>query len=125
MVTNEVVRDSIVTLPPDSAMIKAWFECDSLNHVIMTELETQAGKLVQPSTNFNGRLMVTTAKIDSQAIYLKWKERHQTASITNTVIKEVPVEKVVYKKPAWLLVLAASGAGGIIIFVVSIILKFK
>lgn len=122
---REVARDSIVTLPADSSFIRAWFECDSLNQVIMTELETKAGKLIQPSASFRNGLLVATAKIDSQAIYLRWKERHESTQTTSTFIKEVEVEKLVYKKPGWLKILAGLGAGAVLTVIGLIIKKFK
>ncbi len=125
VIEKEVVRDSIISLPPDSSVIRAWFECDSLNHVVMTELEAQAGEKVKPYTSFNKGQLTMTAKVDSQSIYLSWKERLEEKQITKTVIKEVPVEKVVYKKPKWLLALATIGTGAILGIVGLIIKKFK
>ncbi len=124
-VFNEVVRDSIVILPPDSSVIEAWFECDSLNHVIMIELETHAGEKVKPYTKFNKGQFTVAAKIDSQSVYLSWKERHDSTTITETKIKEVEVPKVVYKKPRWLKIMAGLGAGSIILLIFSFINKFK
>lgn len=124
-VFNEVVRDSIVTLPPDSSVIEAWFECDSLNHVIMTELEARAGNKLKPYTTFNKGQFTATTKVDSQAVYLSWKEQHDLTTITETKIKEVEVPKVVYKKPRWLKIMAWLGAGSIILLIFSFINKFK
>ena len=122
-VVTTVVRDSMITLPADSSVIRAWFECDSLNQVIMTQLEEIAGNTIKPTTIFNSGFLTVTAKIDSQALYLQWKERHDSTSIH--LIKEVPVEKIVYKKPAWLLWISGIGAGAIFIIILLIILKLK
>lgn len=40
---KEVVRDSIITLPPDSAWLYAWLECDSAGNVLLKELEQVQG----------------------------------------------------------------------------------
>jgi hypothetical protein len=125
VVVREIVRDSVVRLPPDSAIVRAWFACDSLNRVVMARLETQPGATTQPAVVFNDRLLTVTARVDSQEVYLRWKERRETARETGTVIKEVPVEKIVYQKPKWLVWIAMVGAGAIVRIIVSIIQKFR
>lgn len=125
-VTREMVRDSLVIIPPDSAWLKAWFECDSMNQVVMTELEESKGKTIRQEAVFESSGAITiNARVDSQAIYLAWKERHDTATITNTVIKTVEVEKVVRKTPAWLLWLAGLGAGAIVIMIILVVIMQK
>lgn len=124
-IVNEVVRDSIVSIPADSSFIRAWFECDSLNQVIMTELETKSGKKVQQQTTFeNGQLLVA-ATVDSLAIYLSWKERHDTAKVTQVIYQPVPYEVPVKTVPRWVRILAMVGALGIAGSIVKIFLKFK
>ena len=45
-VTNisETIRDTTIALPADSAMYRAWLECDSLGNVLMRELATKNGE---------------------------------------------------------------------------------
>jgi hypothetical protein len=124
-VITEVVRDSIVFAPADSAIIKAWFECDSLNHVIMTDLEAASGNKLTQSAIFDSGILIVKAHADSLAIYLRWKERHEKTHTTNTVERLVPVEKLVTKKPAWLMWLSGLGGGAIVFSIILIILKFK
>lgn len=125
-VTREIVRDSVVVIPPDSTWLIAWFECDSLNQVVMTELEKSRGNNLQQSADFDSSGVFTiNTRVDSQSIYLSWRERHDTATITNTVIKTVEVEKVVRKTPAWLLWLAGLGAGAIVIMIILIVIMQK
>ena len=124
-VVNEVVRDSIIELPADSSFIKAWFECDSLNQVIMTELQNRSGKKVKHSTSFNQGQLIVKAKVDSQAVYIAWKERHDSTAVLETVIKEVEVEKIVYRKPKWLKSLASIGVGSIFLLIFIFIKKIK
>lgn len=40
---KEIVRDSIITIPPDSAWLYAWLECDSAGNVLLKELEQVQG----------------------------------------------------------------------------------
>lgn len=37
-------RDSVVRLPPDSAWLRAWLECDSTGNVLLRELQTSNGR---------------------------------------------------------------------------------
>jgi hypothetical protein len=122
---TEVAKDSMVTAPSDSALLKAWFECDSLNHVIMTGIETASGSRLTQDATFVDHVLTVKAKVDSQSVYLNWKEKHIKTDVTKTAIKEVPVDKIVYKKPGWLLWLAGLGAGAIVILIFLLILKFK
>lgn len=46
-VIREVVRDSIIKLPADSAWLKAWLECDSAGNVLMQSLSVQQGDRTQ------------------------------------------------------------------------------
>lgn len=124
-IITEVVKDSLVMLPADSAVIKAWFECDSLNQVIMTKLEAQEGEHIQPYTSFNSGQLNMTAKVDSQGVYLAWKERHDSTHVTRVEVKEVQVDKIVYRKPVWLKVLAGLGVGAVVQLLLLILKKIK
>lgn len=89
--TIERIRDSVVTIPPDSAWLRAYIRCDSLNNIVISELETS--KNSKPRMNFkftNGQLSVS-CKIDSQQVFLRWKETHIKAEKIEikTLIKEV------------------------------------
>lgn len=123
--TKEIVRDSIVILPADSSFVRAWFECDSLNQVIMTELENKAGEKVEQKVVFEKSVLFVTAEVDSQAVYLSWKERHDTTSVKETVYQPVPYEVPVKTVPRWVSILAWVGVLGIVGSVVKIISKFK
>jgi hypothetical protein len=122
-VEHVIVHDSIVTLPVDSSYIRAWFECDSLNNVVMTQLDEIAGQLIQPTTTFDSGMITVNAKVDSQFIYLTWKERYDSIVINTETIKKV--DKIVYKKPAWLMWLAGLGGGCVILLVLLLIILKK
>lgn len=124
-VVNEVVRDSIIQVPADSSFIKAWFECDSLNQVIMTELENQSGEKIEQKVSLKAGRLIVTAQVDSQAVYLCWKERHDSTVVTQAKIKEVEVIKVVYRKPKWLKALAGLGLGSVVLVILIFIKKLK
>lgn len=44
VVVIERWRDSVVRLPPDSAWLRAWLECDSTGNVLLRELQTANGR---------------------------------------------------------------------------------
>ena len=44
---REIVRDSIITIPPDSAWLYAWIECDSTGNVLLKQLEQVQGERIK------------------------------------------------------------------------------
>lgn len=52
-----VERDTIVVSEPDSALLWAWVECDSLGRVMLDELEAERGRrlALEPRVVQNGR----------------------------------------------------------------------
>lgn len=47
VIVEREVRDTIVTIAPDSAIIKALLECDSAGNVLIRELQEEQGKNVK------------------------------------------------------------------------------
>lgn len=117
-VSCEVIHDSIVFIN-DSSVIRAWFECDSLNHVVMTQFEGENGN---NEVGFNNNSLTAKIAVKDSA-HIKWVEKHDTTTIYQLIPKEV--EKVVYKIPQWLLWLSGLGAGTVIVLIILIILKRK
>jgi hypothetical protein len=71
-----------VTLPADSSSIKALFECDSLNNVVMRELNESKTKGVESQVSFtNGWLNYHTVTIHD-TVYVAAKD--------SIIYKEVP-----------------------------------
>lgn len=59
----EIVKERLVpiSVPGDSSLLVALFECDSLNNVYLKEISEQKGKLISSGTVFeNGRLLYKT-----------------------------------------------------------------
>lgn len=46
---REIIRDTTVLIQPDSAQVRALLECDSLNRVIVRELQTAQGARITPT----------------------------------------------------------------------------
>ena len=50
-IVTEVVRDTVVKTEADSATILALLECDSLNNVILRQLDTKSGERIEPQVS--------------------------------------------------------------------------
>lgn len=94
-----------VAVPGDSTLLRAVFECDSLNNVILKQLDERKSKNMQSGFLFtNGKLNYKaetkpdTVYIPSDTIYLE---------------KEIPVfkeiEKVEYRQTSWQVILGWIG----------------
>lgn len=73
VVVEREVRDTIVTIAPDSASIKALLECDSAGNVLIKELQEEQGKNValemalKNKQNDKGESAGATLEIDCKA----------------------------------------------------------
>lgn len=118
---TETIRDTILKTLPDSAAIKAWFGCDSLNQVYVKQLAIEQGKKVKTEIQWlPGGLVYVTAKVDSEAVYFSWKERH-VLEVDSTKVSKVTVVK---EKPPWWQrlnsnILVTIAAGVIIVLILS------
>ncbi len=117
---TETLRDTTIVTEPDTASLKALFECDSLNQVVMTELEIEKGRKTTPQVKFRDRWLEVTVPVDSESVYFSWKENHKLETEQVTVTKIV-TEK--YKPPWYRKIL--SWFGLIALVVLLLILKFK
>ncbi len=117
---KETLRDTTVIVEPDTASVKALLECDSLNQVVMKELDVVKGRKIAPQVKFRDRVLEITMPVDSEAVYFSWKERHKIESEKVTVTKVVK-EKY---KPPWYKK-ALSWIGGVCLVVLLISFKFK
>lgn len=73
-------RDSVVTIPADSAWLRAWLECDSTGNVMLQELEAANGRntgitVVSLTPAGRGSLIEVGCNADSLELLLKVKER--------------------------------------------------
>jgi hypothetical protein len=116
-----VFRDSLIVIPADSALFNAWFECDSFNRVVMSKLETIEGRKLKPVIQFRDNWLSASVKIDSEQVYIKWKEVHTSSSIDQQEVK-VQIQKVY---PKWLIILALTGVISLTSLVVIVLYKVK
>lgn len=92
----EIDRDTLLIVMPDSALFNAWFECDSMNRVIMTGMESINGRKVEQVIRWRNNYLTVTANVDSEGVYFAWKEKHitETKATMQTIVEKV-------KEPPW------------------------
>lgn len=90
---REIVRDTVVQIEPDSAMVRAWLECDSTNTVILKRLDTQAGERLKPTakryTTSGGMVLQVECKEDSFKYELQVRDKIIEQMKTETTIVKV------------------------------------
>lgn len=126
-VYKETVRDSIVTIPADSSAITALFECDSLNRVILKQLEQKQGtrSSIEVKTSYmpSGNLMLSAdCKCDSINIYLTIKDRFVSQKFKQ---KETVVIKPQAKKSRFWLGFSLAIILVLVIVIVRKVIIFK
>ncbi len=78
--TKEKAHDSTAYTPADSAWLKALLECDSAGNVLLKQItDLQLGHHVKPGINVTGNVLTVNCKVDSMAVYLRWKDRFESS----------------------------------------------
>lgn len=123
VVVEREVRDTIVTIAPDSASIKALMECDSAGNVLINELQEAQGKNValqaQLKNTNKGTAIVIDCKQDSlERVIALQNEKIQELN-NNKQTETIEVKYI----PSFVKWLAWVGAGAILIAVLWVVLK--
>jgi len=79
-----------VFVPGDSAVLRAWFECDSLNRVLLKGIDEQKSKNMVSHFSFKDGILEYGAKTQPDTVYIP--------SDTIYMDKEIPVPVEVEKK---------------------------
>lgn len=94
----KTVERKVSTLIPvyiqgDSATLRAWFECDSLNNVLLKGIDEAKSKNMQSGVNFHDGVLYYNAKTQPDTVHLPsntiYKERE--IPVTVEIEKEVNV----------------------------------
>lgn len=90
----ELVRDSTVVIPPDSAWLKALLECDSTGKVYLRQLlDYRSGEHVKPpAVRVRNNELTASCKVDSFGVFFAWVQKYGLKSTEVRVPVEVPVE---------------------------------
>jgi hypothetical protein len=123
VIVEREVRDTIVTIAPDSASIKALLECDSAGNVLIKELEEAQGKNVAlqaklKSTN-KGTAIVIDCKQDSLERVIALQNEKISELNNNKQTETIEVKYI----PSFVKWLAWVGAGAILLAVLLVVLK--
>ena len=121
---REAIRDTVVTVPADSSMVRALLECDSSGQIRVREVEEYRSgtRLPPPRLKIRDNVVTASAEIDSMNIYLALKDRYQatTKAEREVVIKTVEVNRLTRWQTLWMrfgqvLTAAVVAVGGYVI----------
>lgn len=122
---DNILRDTLVRIEPDSSIMRALIECDSTNQAHLTEISQlrSSDRISTSVTLYNNQLLISN-KIDSISVYLTLRDRyekveHKTDSLDRETI--TVTENVMYW---WQKALMYAGAILLITCIVIIIKKF-
>ena len=123
VLVERTITDTIVTIAPDSASIRALLICDSVGNVLVKELEEAQGKNValqaQLKQTNKGTALVIDCKADSlQVLVDKYKEELSQVS-DNKQVDTIEVKYI----PSFVKWLAWIGAASILLAVLWVVLK--
>ena len=80
------VKDTTITLPPDSSWLKALIDCDDAGEAYLATIEEmKSGNNVKPIIRFKDKYLYVECKVDSQKVYLHWKQKYSKETNTTTV----------------------------------------
>ena len=123
VVIEREVRDTIVTIQPDSASIKALLECDSAGNVLIKELQEAQGKNVklqaQLKNTSKGTAIVIDCKQDSLERVIALQNEKISELNNNKQTETIEVKYI----PDFVKWLAWVGAGAILLAVLWVVLK--
>lgn len=123
VVVEREVRDTIVTILPDSASIKALLECDSAGNVLVKELEEAQGKNVALQAKLKqtnkGTALVVDCKTDSLERVIALQNEKISELNNNKQTETIEVKYI----PSFVKWLAWIGAGAILLAVLWVVLK--
>lgn len=121
VLVDRVINDTIVTIAPDSAIIKAYLECDSAGNVLIKELQEVQGKNVSLAL----ALKNTKGKPTTLSLECKQDSLEKVIALKNETIKELrnnkQTEKIEVKYiPSFVKWLAWIGAVSILLAILTI-----
>lgn len=93
---REIVRDTDIVVEPDSATIRALFECDSLNRVVLKDIEELQGERLKPSITVNPKddgSMLAQFDCKEDSLKLEIELRDKIIEEQRTTIQTLEVEK--------------------------------
>lgn len=121
----EKVRDTAVIFYPDSSLIEALLECDSLRRVQIKQITTLAsGKnLLPPTISIKDNIISARAHTDYRVLYFQLKDRYEHLLVKKqeTIIRVKEVNVLTWYQKT----LIYLGKLSVIILIIFIIRKIK
>ena len=115
---NTTTLDSIIYLDASESTLEAYFECDSLNRVLMYRLEqSHTGPAPAPVVIYKDNILRVKYLTDSIAVL----NRMVTQATGKTVYIVNPVNEQLAKKAAAMHLWRKIGVGGIVLAVLAIV----
>lgn len=101
-----IVHDKLtpVALPRDSAMIRAYFECDSSFNVVLKELKEIKSRNIQASFDYSSGLFEYDLRTGGDTVYIPGKDyykRINTRTYTTKTITKTKTVKVEKELSGW------------------------
>lgn len=124
VLVERTITDTIVTIAPDSASIKALLECDSAGNILIKELEEAHGKNVSLALalkNAKGKTATLSVdcKQDSLEKVIELKDETIKELSNNKQTETVEVKYI----PAFVQVFAWIGGSAVLLLLIWIVLK--
>ena len=123
VIVEREVRDTIVTIQPDSASIKALLECDSAGNVLVKELQEVQGKNVALQAKLKqtnkGTALVVDCKTDSLERVIALQNEKISELNNNKQTETIEVKYI----PAFVKVMAWIGGALTLLLLIWVVLK--
>lgn len=121
---ERTITDTIVTITPDSASIRAYLECDSAGNVLIKELQEVQGKNVSLALalkNLKGKpaTLSVDCKQDSLEKVIALKDETIKELSNNKQVETIEVKYI----PAFVKVFAWIGGGACLLVLIWVVLK--
>ena len=90
-----IPRDTLIQLPADSAAVKMYLECDSAGQVLLRQIETLNGQLIEARTGLADNVATVAAAVKPAAtveavLTDRITETEHRRSEAEVIIREVP-----------------------------------
>jgi hypothetical protein len=117
-IVRYIPRDTLIQLPPDSAAIQMYLECDSTGQVLLRKLETLNGQLIEARAALTDNVATVSATVKPAAAIettvtdrvTETERRHIETEVT---IREVPRRARWWEKLFFWIGVATTAAGAI------------
>lgn len=119
VVVRETVRDTVIEIGPDSSLLRALVECDSLGRARLSVLldYEAGGRMGPPVVTMVDNVLTAKAVVDSFGIYAELKDRYEERWSSERVVETVEVNRLT----AWQKVRMRMGEALIVIAALSLV----